>query len=157
MLTQPVQPFAPSKPSAPVSTIRKLRPRRTPNFPTSSTQNIVSVKRGDSLWKLAQQTLGRGNRWLEILAVNPRIADPNQIRIGAQLNLPTLAGSDRGAKTNAATTIKVRKGDTLWSLAKSKLGRSSYWRCLAATNPDIGDPDRIYENQELFVPAACTP
>jgi len=156
MLTQPVQPLVPSKPSAPVSTIRKLQPRRTLSLPTTSTQNTVSVKRGDSLWKLAQQTLGRGNRWLEILTVNPRIADPNQIRIGAQLNLPTLAGSDRGPKTNA-TTIKVRKGDTLWSLAKSKLRRSSAWRCLAAANPSLADPSRIYENQELFVPAACTP
>jgi len=120
----------------------------------------VSVQRGDSLWKLAQQNLGSGNRWPELLAANPRIADPNQIRAGTQLNLPDVAASglaNRNAKTNAATTIKVHKGDSLWTLGKSNLGRSSAWPCLAAANPSISDPNRIYENQELIVPAVCTP
>jgi len=120
----------------------------------------VSVRAGDSLWKLAQQNLGSGNRWPELLAANPRIADPNQIRAGTQLNLPDVAASglaNRNAKTNGAATIKIRKGDSLWTLAKSNLGRSSAWPCLAAANPSISDPNRIYENQELIVPAACSP
>ncbi len=118
----------------------------------------MSVKRGDSLWKLAQQTLGHGNRWPELLAVNPSVANPNQIRAGAQLVLPAVASANStpNIKNSAALKIKVRKGDSLWSLAKSKMGRPSAWRCLAAANPGIGDPDRIYENQELFVPVVCT-
>lgn len=164
ILIQPREPRVPSKPAqpaAPVATVHPVQPqpRLNSNSATIATQKTVSVKPGDSLWKLAQQNLGRGNRWPELLAANPRIADPNQIRAGAQLNLPAAAshGVSRSPKTNSATTIKVRKGDTLWNLAKSSLGRSSYWPCLAAANPSVGDPNRIYENQELFVPAGCRP
>jgi nucleoid-associated protein YgaU len=161
ILIQPVQPVAPSKPSepsAPVSTIRRSQPHAALNFPTTSTLNTISVTQGDSLWKLAQQTLGRGNRWPKLLAVNPGIANPNQIRAGAQLNLPSFAVSaavNRSANTNATATIKVRKGDTLWTLAKSRLGHSSYWPCLAAANASLRDPNRIYHGQILVVPPAC--
>ncbi len=166
LLSLPVQPPAPSiaaqpaTPVAPTSTIRPVQPNRALPSAAIATQKTVSVQPGDSLWKLAQQNLGRGNRWHELLAVNPAIANPNQIRAGAQLNLPTVAASSvvsRGAKANASTTIKVRKGDTLWSLAKSHLGRSSAWPCLAAANPSLADPNRIYENQQLLVPVSCQP
>jgi LysM repeat protein len=160
IVIQPMQPSAPAKPAAPIATVRPVQPQPTPSSVAIATRKTVSVQRGDSLWKLAQQNLGSGNRWTELLAANPRIADPNQIRAGARLTLPDIAAlgrADRNAKTNAATTIKVRKGDSLWSLGKSNLGRSSAWPCLAAANPSISDPNRIYENQELIVPAACTP
>ena len=172
IVIQPMQPSAPSKPAlptvlagpaqpaAPIATVRPGRPQPAPSSVAIATRKTVNVQRGDSLWKLAQQNLGSGNRWPELLAANPRIADPNQIRAGTQLNLPDVAASglaNRNAKTNAATTIKVRKGDSLWTLGKSNLGRSSAWPCLAAANPSISDPNRIYENQELIVPATCTP
>jgi nucleoid-associated protein YgaU len=166
MLIQPVQPLAPSisaqpaTPVAPSSTIRPMQPSRTLPSAAIAAQKIVSVQPGDSLWKLAKQNLGRGNRWRELLAVNPIIANPNQIRAGVQLSLPNVAVSpvaSLGAEANASTTIKVRKGDTLWALAKSHLGRSSAWPCLATANPSLGDPNRIYENQELLVPVSCQP
>ena len=163
LLTQPMQPFAPSKPAqpaAPIVTVRPAQPRPALKSATVATQRTVNVQPGDSLWKLAQQNLGRGNRYLEFLAVNPGITNPNQIRAGAQINLPAAvatATSPRTAGNSAAQTIQVRKGDTLWALAKSNFGRSSAWPCLAAANPSISDPNRIYENQELLVPAACRP
>jgi nucleoid-associated protein YgaU len=147
----PVQPVAPA-------TVQPVQPKRvTPTAPVT-TQHTISVRTGDSLWKLAQQNLGRGNRWHELLAVNPGIANPNQIRAGAQLQLPNAAVSavvSLGTKTNAVTTIKVRKGDTLWALAKSNLGRSSAWHCLAAGNPSLSDPNRIYEGQTLLLSSGC--
>jgi LysM repeat protein len=143
--------------SAPISAIRPSQPQPALS-PAAATQKTVRVQRGDSLWKLALQDLGRGNRWPELLAVNPRIVDPNQIRVGAKLNLPEVAAAPaaaRNANTGAAITIKVRKGDTLWNLAKSNLGRFSAWRCLAAANPSLSDPHRIYEGQLLVLPATC--
>jgi nucleoid-associated protein YgaU len=162
---QPLQPVAPAKPAEPVtavspmSTIRPVQARPVPNSAGLASQKTVTVQHGDSLWKLAQQTLGRGNRWPEFLAANPSIANPNQIRLGTQLNLPVVAASGlahRSAKINAAATITVRKGDTLWTLAKSTLGRSSAWPCVAAANPSISDPNRIYEGQNLILPPACS-
>lgn len=124
----------------------------------AAAQKTVRIRPGDSLWKLAQQSLGRGSRWPELVAVNPVIADPNRISVGAELNLPSAAATaPRRATNSAASTIKVRKGDTLWSLAKSKLSRASAWPCLAAANPSIANPNRIYENQEFTVPLTCKP
>jgi LysM repeat protein len=167
---QPVQPPAPAKSAqpvttvAPASTILPAQPKLAANsaavVPLAATPKTVSVQRGDSLWKLAQQNLGRGNRWPELLAVNPSIANPNEIRAGAELLLPTIAATSvlaHKATNGAALAIKVRKGDTLWNLAKTNLGRSSAWPCLASANPSISDPNRIYEGQNLILPAACSP
>jgi len=159
---QPLQLSVPAKvaqPATPISTVPPTQPNPAPIAVTTATQKVVTVQHGDSLWKLAQQTLGHGNRWPELLAVNPSIADPNQIRSGAQLNLPVFAASglvNRSGKSRAAAMITVRKGDTLWALAKANLGRSSAWSCLAAANLFISDPNRIYERQKLILSAACS-
>jgi len=162
LLIQPMQPSPPAKPAQPAtaiaSSILPAQPQPAPNAPVISTQKIVRVQSGDSLWKLAQQNLGRGNRWHEFLGVNPRIVDPNQIRVGSQLNLPFVVATPnkaRSTRTSATLTIKVHQGDTLWTLAKSNLGRSSAWPCLAAANPGILNPNRIYENEKLFIPRGC--
>jgi len=47
--------------------------------------HVVTVKPGDSLWKLAQQNLGKGPRWRDLLAVNPGIVDANHIAAGSQI------------------------------------------------------------------------
>ncbi len=157
--TQPPVPSKPAQPVAPVVTVRPVQPQIVPNSSAIAAQKAVSVQSGDSLWKLAQQNLGSGNRWPEFLAANPRIIDPNQIRVGAQLILPSAVAASPSARrsvpSNAGATMKVRKGDTLWSLAKSNLGRSSAWPCLAAANPAIANPDHIFVGQQLVVPAAC--
>ncbi len=165
ILIQLVQPPAPPKslqpsaPLAPISMTRPAQPKPAANAATVATQKSVTVHRGDSLWKLAQQTLGHGNRYPELLAVNPSVVNPNQIRAGTELLLPAVAATPASARsaTNATVaTIKVRKGDTLWNLAKANLGRSSAWPCLAAANPSLSDPNRIYEGQSLIMPAACS-
>jgi nucleoid-associated protein YgaU len=159
---RPTQPAILSDPAQPVAPVEGVRPvqqsRSLPSSPVA-TQKTVRIQPGDSLWKLAQQNLGSGNRWHELLAANPWIANPNQIRVGVQLILPDVAAATRSARSTIARsplTIKVRKGDTLWNLSKSNLGRSSYWRCLAAANPSITDPTRIYEGQKILLPSGCT-
>ncbi|HXC87508.1 MAG TPA: LysM peptidoglycan-binding domain-containing protein [Candidatus Cybelea sp.] len=153
------QPNIFATPAAPVATVRPSKPQPAPGPATTATQKTMRIRPGDSLWKLAQQNLGCGSCWPELMAVNPGIADPNKISIGAELNLPAAATatSTRHAAKTAVSTIKVRKGDTLWSLAKSNLGRASAWPCLAAANPSIANPNRVYESQELTVPLTCKP
>jgi len=114
--------------------------------------NVVTVEPGDSLWKLAQENLGKGLRWHDLLAVNPAIADANHIVAGSQIFLPAIASRFR-----TATRIIVQKGDTLTAIAHTHFGRASYWSCVAQSNPAIRDANVIFEGQELLIPASCKP
>jgi nucleoid-associated protein YgaU len=112
---------------------------------------MVIVRPGDSLWKLAKNALGTGARWHELAAANPSLVDPNRIVPGTQINLPASASA-----LVSSTLIKVQKGDSLWKIAQSRLGHGSAWTCIAQANPSIRDANRIYEGQELLLPASCS-
>jgi nucleoid-associated protein YgaU len=153
---------APSEPAAPVVEAKPSRPPMvavTPAEPAAvivpaapGNLNVVLVKPGDSLWKLAEENLGKGLRWHDILAVNPAIVDANHIEAGSQIFLPSIASSFR-----TATRIIVRKGDTLSQIAQTRFGHASWWSCIVQANPAIRDANLIYEGQVLLLPASCKP
>ena len=130
----------PSQPAAPVA----------PAAPAKLT--VVTVKPGDSLWKLAQQNLGKGLRWHDLLAVNPGIVDANHIVAGSQIYLPADISPLRTAKK-----VTVRKGDTLSKIAQTQFGHASFCFCIAQANPSVHDANLIYEGQSLLLPAQCDP
>ena len=58
----------------------------------AETENAGSymVVSGDSLWKIAKQLLGNGNRWQELYDLNrDKISNPNLIRPGQVLTIPS--------------------------------------------------------------------
>ena len=130
----PAQPIAPTAPA--IAPVNPAKP------------NAVTVKRGDSLWKLAEQHLGHGLRWHDLVSANPGILDPNHITAGSQIVLPAAISSVR-----TATKFTVRTGDTLSQIAQTQLGHASYAVCIARANPSIRDPNRIYTGQVLLLPA----
>jgi len=138
----------PSKPAAPssVAPVVPVMPKGPPKL------NAVIVKPGDSLWKIAQQNLGKGPRWQDLLAVNPGIVDANHIVAGSQIYLPAA-----GISLRTPTKITVRKGDTLSKIAQTQFGHASYWSCVAQANPAIRDANVIFEGQVLLLPASCKP
>jgi nucleoid-associated protein YgaU len=129
-----------SKVAAPPSTVTKA----------SSPVHTVIIQRSDSLWKLAQQNLGRGSRWQELLAANPGIVDPTRIAAGTEIVIPTKVTS-----LNSDLKVTVERGDTLSRIAQATYGRVAAWRCIAQANPEIADADRIYEGQQLLLPFNC--
>lgn len=165
---RPAAPLAviPAKPAAPVATLNPPQPLPAPRQPVATVLGkTIRVQAGDSLWKLARRNLGRGALWTAIASANPSLAAPNQLRVGDSLILPgrtpkvaaTPSAAAETAKTAAGSaTIKVHKGDSLWSLAKANLGHAANWSCLAAANPAVVDPNRIFEEQELVVPSTCS-
>ena len=141
----------PSKPAppasvAPVAPVSPVAPEGTGRL------SAVIVKPGDSLWKIAQQNLGNGPRWHDLLAVNPGIVDANHIVAGSQIYLPAA-----GISLRTATKITVRRGDTLSKIAQTQLGHASYWSCIAMANPAIRDANVIFEGQVLLLPGSCRP
>lgn len=113
--------------------------------------NVVTVKPGDSLWKLAEQNLGQGLRWHDLLLVNPNIRDANHIEAGSQIFLPAAAPAP------SAKTMTVQSGDSLSKIARARFGRGAAWSCIARANPSVIDANLIYAGQTLLLPASCKP
>lgn len=141
---------APLTPEPPRSHIAATRPPAMIAPSTAAKLSIVTVKRGDSLWKIAQHNLGAGFRWHDLLAVNPDIRDANRIEAGSRIFLPT-------ASPPAATTLTVQRGDSLSKIARARFAHAALWPCIARANPSIADPNLIYEGQTLTMPASCPP
>ncbi|MDX1683354.1 MAG: LysM domain-containing protein, partial [Phycisphaeraceae bacterium] len=49
--------------------------------------DTYKVKKGDTLWSIAQRHYGDGKRWREIASAN-NISDPGKLRVGQTLTLP---------------------------------------------------------------------
>jgi nucleoid-associated protein YgaU len=125
------------------------RPSTVANASSSPLHTII-VQPGDSLWKLAQQNLGRGSRWQELLAANPGIVDPTRLAAGTEIVVPAKI---TGLKSDLRVT--VQSGDTLTKIAQVTYGRAAAWSCIAQANPEIADVNRIYEGQQLLLPFTC--
>ena len=145
-----------------IMTIRPVEPRVTPqpkSFPTPlshaspATATLIVVQPGDTLWNLSRQHLGRGTRWLELLAANPAVDDPSRLVPGTQLVLPARTTSHR----HSTQMIVVQAGDSLSRLALAAYGHASYWPCLASANPSLTNPHQLHIGQSIAVPASCTP
>jgi nucleoid-associated protein YgaU len=96
----------------------------------------VEVQRGQSWWKLAELYLGSGARWPELRKLNVDAGGPPELLMtGALVTVPEAL---KGQKASPQT-LRVEKGDSLWSLAHEHLGRGSAWTCLASANPQIVD------------------
>jgi nucleoid-associated protein YgaU len=96
--------------------VRELPPQPEINSGDSSR---VRVERGDSLWSLAVLYLGKGARWRELAEINAQLSDPNLIRPGDWIHLPS-----REPPRNAKQIV-VRSADTLWSVARGEYGGGS--------------------------------
>lgn len=147
---RPTEPSAPMQPnfvkpnSAPVSRTRSTSP--------GSTQSVI-VREGDTLWTLSRQHLGRGTRWLELMAANPKIADPTRLVPGTALTLPPRITTHR-AKSQ---TITVQAGDSLSKIALATYGYATTWPCIAHANATLSNPHQLSIGQVLTLPSSCNP
>jgi nucleoid-associated protein YgaU len=144
-ISLPVEPRVSVQPSAPMIS----HPRAASSAPTQS----IIVQQGDTLWTLSRRHLGRGTRWLELMAANPAIADPTRLVPGTSLNIPSRSLAHR----SATPSVVVHAGDTLSSLALTTYGHASYWPCVAQANPILSNPNRLAIGQSLVLPSSCAP
>ncbi|MFF3214157.1 LysM peptidoglycan-binding domain-containing protein [Streptomyces sp. NPDC002886] len=143
------------------------------------THTVRDVRPAESLWSIAEQTLGDGERWTEIAALNEdrTMADGSIFRAdrpiqpGWTLALPadatpvTSAGSQaqdgqRPAVVAGQRVYQVREGDSLTLIAGEQLGDPTRNQEIFDLNqgkplPGRGsftDPDLIYPGQHLTLP-----
>lgn len=136
---------------------------------TNTGQTTITVGRGDSLWGLAIAHLGDGQRWHEIANLNQgRIMgdgqrfDPDRIKPGWMIRIPARSAvyqASNQART-AGTHVRVRRGDTLSSLAQRHLGDAGRWPELMRLNRGqeqavggrLADPDQLKPGWILTLP-----
>ena len=149
------------------------RARTTPH-------GTVTVRRGDTLWGLAEQHLGAGSRYREIAKLNygrvqpdgRTLTDAHWIYPGWVLQLPPDATGVRQGVVNEPaagnelapveeSNYTVRPGDTLWGIAEQHVGDPRRYREIyqlnAGRTQDVGghlaDPDVLIPGWVLRLPA----
>ncbi|KGN41895.1 LysM peptidoglycan-binding domain-containing protein [Knoellia aerolata] len=146
----------------------QLAPSATPQaqvVPPEAKPSTIehTVKRGDTLWSLAEAHLGDGARYGEIVELNPKTLgdDPGFLTPGTALTIPTPHTKAAGADD----TRVVELGDTLSEIAKDELGDPDRYPEIYAASKDTAqpgdrrlvDPDLILPGWTLTIPGAATP
>jgi nucleoid-associated protein YgaU len=100
--------------SASAGTQAASAPKVAKATPASANGVEYTVRRGESLWAIAQSQLGDGDRYTEIAALNPKL-DPNRLVVGMKLRLPMTRSQAPRAATNrtAVAANAQRKGGVL--------------------------------------------
>ena len=65
-----------------------IAPTTKTDIQPSTAESIYIVVEGDSLWNIAEEQLGDGNRYTEILALNPQIKEDEPLFVGTKLKMP---------------------------------------------------------------------
>lgn len=154
--TAPEQPNRPVAHNAPTAPSPAAAVKAEPELPR------YTVRRYDSLWRIADRHLGDGLRWREIHALNVhQLPNPDHIHPGMVLRLPADA---TGLDHTSLRQVPVQAGDTLSAIANRELGDAAAWPPLFEANrgrvqPDgtlFNDPDRLQPGFALLIPSIPT-
>lgn len=64
----------------------KVQAKEEPQRQTKEPSKTYTVKKGDTLWAIAQKQLGNGSKWQDIAKLN-NISNPNSLQVGQVLKL----------------------------------------------------------------------
>ena len=119
--------------------------------------STVTTQRHDTLWMLAEQYLGAGERYVEIVELNEgaeqpdgrSLGDDGRIYPGWTLTLPADAAVDAARPERHV----VVPGDTLWGIAADELGDPTrYPEIVEANRGDLQPDGRRLADPDLILP-----
>jgi nucleoid-associated protein YgaU len=136
----------------PITTPVRNPPTNTGLPGTATTTPAVRyhiVKSGEVLSTIANKYYGDRNKYLVIADANKdTLPDINKLKVGMKLRIPYIAATTTraGTGTNTTTTVTtttskrthtVKKGDSLYVLARKYYGDSTKWRRILNANRDV--------------------
>lgn len=160
--------LAPPRPPTPIELASgpgdDLVPAAAAPRPAAPRTPSWTVQRRDSLWTIAERSLGDGHRWKEIATLNVGRVQPDGgqlatgdtlIRPGWRLTLPPEADVAQPER------VTVDGGDDLWSLSEEHLNNGDRWPEIFARNRGrqqndggrLTDPDLIRPGWVLRLPS----
>lgn len=152
----PVRPSPPVRDPDP-DPIRDPDPLPDPD-PVPDAPLVHTVKDGETPWSIAKQYLGDGNRFEEILALNPGVTARN-MSVGTKLKIPTnrarpAVRSPVVDSPPSGNLYVVKEGDSLWKIAKDLLGNGTASARILEANRDrlTGDGSNLYPGMTLKIP-----
>ncbi len=121
------------------------------------------VKKGDSLWKIAEAKYNDGYKWSQIAKEN-HIKNPGNIEVGQKLILSKIIDKETISKVNVAkesnnialvnNEYKVVRGDSLWKIAVRIYGDGYQWVKIWQTNKSkINNPNGLEIGMTLMIPS----
>lgn len=119
-----------------------------------------TVRRGDSLFSIAERIYGpgHGNKWRRIVEANPGV-DPDRLAPGTELVIPTDAPapsrppdrpSPRGPDREASDVYVVAQGDTLGEISTKVYGTCKKWQLIRDANGV--NPQALRVGTKLVIP-----
>ncbi|MDO8383926.1 MAG: LysM peptidoglycan-binding domain-containing protein [Microbacterium sp.] len=150
--SQTDQASAPAAETAPAAATAEQAPAAAQTY---------TVKAGDSLWAIAEQHLGDGQRYQEIVELNRDRPQPGGYTVGQRdgidpgmvLELPDAAAAPASVTQTGEEQRTVVSGDTLWDIAADELGSGERYTEIYEASRDITQPDgRQISDPNLIVP-----
>ncbi len=126
--------------------------------PKSLPENY-EVKKGDSLWTIAEDFYASGYNWSDIAKENG-LKNANQIEVGQKLKLPKVEVKQATLVEKKVTngiegdSYVTKSGDYLWNIAIRAYGDGYKWTKIYQANVDkIGrNPNRLAKELTLTIP-----
>lgn len=144
------------------SILDKILNRGEETTPAEEESGTYTVKKGDNLWRIAEERYGSGYNWTDIAEAN-KLDNPDGIETGQQLILPDVTsktttkgevmkeGSSSAQVTITGNTYVVVRGDNLWKIAVAAYGDGYQWPKIASAN-NIKRPNWIEAGMTIKLP-----
>ncbi len=135
-----------SKPSTASRNVAQASDASTPGTQT------YTVKKGDTLMKIAFEQFGDLYRWREIYSLNQdQLADPNHIPPGTKLHFADNGRMPSSVVEHVGESYLIQQGDTLAKISNHVYGTFEKWKKLWENNKQlIHDPNKIYTGFYLY-------